>query len=144
MKKIINNQLISEKILDVEKEVVSIEENNSLLAFAEDVWHVDDLYPPEFDGRIWFRKPSNQNIVEICAEVWVNDNMKGDQVFAVLPAGFRPSKTEGIAGFVMYDNGSTSEFRLQIMNVNDRGVMRIYGPPTEYIRFFIFNGIIKL
>jgi len=144
MKKIINNKLISEEILDSEKDVSNIGENNNLLAFAEDVWHVDDLYPPEYDGRIWYRKPSNQNIVEIRAEVWVNDNMKGSQEFVVLPTGFRPSKTEGIAGFVMYDNGSKSEFRLQIMNVNDRGFMRIYSPPTEYIRFFIFNGIIKL
>jgi len=146
MKKLINNnQLISEKVLDIEKEIDNIEENNSVLAVVEDVWHdYDGLYPVDFDGHIWYRKPSNQNILEICAEVWVNNNMKGEQFFASLPVGFRPAKTEGITGFAMYDNGSTRELRLQILNVSNKGVMTIYGPPTEYIRFFIFNGIIKL
>ncbi len=143
MKKVINNQLITEEAQIDEK--VDYEEKNSLLSVEEDMWHdFEGIYPEDFDGYIRYRKPSNRNILEIQADIWVLINMKGEQFFASLPIEFRPSSTKCITGFAMYDNGSTRELRLQILNVSKKGVMTVPGPSAEYIRFFMFNGIIDL
>lgn len=121
------------------KEIFSISSGDEL-----DVWNDYGNLPPDYSGTIRWKKPSNQNILEVYMAVNYDGNVGGSESFGWLPVAFRPSTTKEIMGMVTYREGTVSTNKFQILNITEDGMFEIYAPATTIIRNMLFYGIINL
>lgn len=138
---------INKDQLMVEVEAEEIKTNkiiNIMAGNAIDVWNDYGSLPPEYSGTIRWRKPSNQNILEIYLAVNYSGNLAGRQFFGWLPEIFSPSFTKTILGVVTYREGTVNTTRFQLLNVTEDGLLDIYAPSTAILRNMLFYGMIDL
>lgn len=141
MKELVNGKKVNidEKVIN-EIEKADKKYDFKVAAVGDDLWHNVAL-PAGYDGFFKYRRLSNQNILEIYADVFYSGSKKGGISFAI-PEAVCPPWTETITGFVGYTTGSTYENKRQLLNVKDDGELYISASSTQIINNFMFNGLV--
>ncbi len=139
-------ELVNGKKVDIEEKVINKSEKAEkeydleVATVGDDLWHNVAL-PSGYEGFFKYRRLSNQNILEIYADVFYSGSKKGGISFAI-PESVCPPWNETITGFVGYTTGSTYENKQQLLNVKGNGELYIPASSTQTIINFMFNGLV--
>ncbi len=111
-------------------------------AVGDDLWH-DVSLPADYEGVFKYRRLSNQDILQIYADVEYNGSNDDSAIFYI-PESVSPANSKTITGFVTYRQRNTNTTRTQFLNIHDDGELYIPGYTDQIITDFMFNGMIDL